>query len=122
MSEATLALIANHVDVICQLPGNLTVAAFPSIAQVARRSRMPIFAFQSGQVRGGAVAAVARDYYESGREAGRLVVRVMRGESPTSIPFVGISKTKLVLNEPAAREAGLTTPPAVLAKADEVLR
>jgi ABC-type uncharacterized transport system substrate-binding protein len=121
VQEATLALVASRVDAICQLPGNLTAAAFPSIAQVARRARVPMFVFQSSQARSGAVLAVSRDYYESGRESGKLAARVMRGESPKNIPFVGFSGTKVLVNPAAAREAGLTIPPAVLARADEVV-
>ena len=119
--DAALALLAGHVDAICQLPGNLTAAAFPSIAQVAKQARVPVFVFQGSQVRHGAVAGLARDYYDSGREAATLVARVMRGESPASIPFVGIGKTKLIVNPAAARDAGLKTPAATLAKADEVV-
>jgi ABC-type uncharacterized transport system substrate-binding protein len=121
VQEAALALVARHVDAICQLPGNLTAAAFPSIAQVARRARVPVFVFQSSQARDGAILAVARDYYESGRESGKVAARVMRGESPALIPFVGFSGTKLLVNVDAAREIGLTMPAAILQKADEVI-
>ena len=121
VQDAAVALIANHVDAICQLPGNLTAAAFPSIAQAARRARVPMFVYQSSQGRAGAVLAVARDYYESGRESGKVAARVMRGESPGAIPFVGFGGTKLLVNLDAAREAGLTIPPAIVAKADEVI-
>jgi len=121
VGEAAVALVAAGVDAIVQLPGNLTAAAFPSIAQVARRSRVPMFGFQSTQAKHGAVAVVARDYYDGGREAAHMAARVMRGESPATIPFVGIAKTRLLLNLTAARELGLTPPPALVSKADELL-
>ena len=121
VSDAALALIANGVQAFCQLPGNLTAAAFPSIAQVARRGRVPMFVFQSSQARAGGIVAVARDYYESGRESGALAARVMRGEQPARIPFIGYSGTKLIVNPAAAREAGLTIPSGILAQADEVV-
>jgi ABC-type uncharacterized transport system substrate-binding protein len=121
VQDAALALIADQVDAICQLPGNLTAAAFPSIAQVARRAHVPMFVFQSSQARAGAVVAVARDYYESGRAAGKMAARVMRGESPARIPFVGFAGTKLLINAAAAKELALTVPPSLLARADEVI-
>src|SRR5262249_28884133 len=43
VGEAAVALVAGGVDAILQLPGNLTIAAFPSIAQVAKRSKTPLF-------------------------------------------------------------------------------
>ncbi len=122
VGDATLALIAGGIDVICQLPGNLTAAAFPSIAQAARQGRVPVFAFQSSQVRTGAVLALARDYYDSGLAAGHLAARVMRGESPASIPLTGFTGTRLIVNLAAARAAGLTPPPDIVARADEVIR
>ena len=121
VQEAALALVANHVDAICQIPGNLTAAAFPSVAQAARRARVPMFVFQSSQARAGAVLAVARDYYESGRESGKIAARIIRGESPAGIPFAAFAGSKLLVNPEAAREAGLTIPDSILAKADEVI-
>jgi len=122
VGDAATALIASHVDAIVQLPGNLTAAAFPSIALVSRQSRVPVFAFQSSQVRAGAVLAVARDYHASGAEAAALAARVMRGESPAAIPLVSFARTRLVVNPAAARALGLEPPAAILQKADEVVK
>jgi ABC-type uncharacterized transport system substrate-binding protein len=121
VGDAALALVSGHVDAICQLPGNLTAAAFASIAQAAQRARVPVFAFQSSAARAGAVAVMARDYYDSGREAARIAARVMRGESPAGIPFVGFADTKLIVNLTAARALGITPPAAIVARADEVI-
>jgi putative ABC transport system substrate-binding protein len=98
----------------------LTAAAFPNIAQVARRARMPVFAFQSSQS-DSAVLTLARDYYDSGREAGKMVGRVMRGESPGSIPLLPLANIKTIVNTRAARETGLTVPPDILASANKVI-
>ena len=121
VGDAALALASAHVDAICQLPGNLTASAFPSIARVSQQAKIPVFTFQSSQVRAGAVAAVSRDYYESGREAGHVAARVMRGENPAGMPFIGFSKTKLVVNVGAAKAIGLTSPARIVGKADEVV-
>ncbi len=64
---------------------------------------------------------VARDYYDGGIEAAQLAVRVMRGESPASIPIQPLSKNKLIINLAAARAAGLTIPASILKKADRVI-
>jgi ABC-type uncharacterized transport system substrate-binding protein len=121
VGDAALALASAHVDAICQLPGNLTASAFPSIARVSQQAKIPVFTFQSSQVRAGAVAAVSRDYYESGREAGHVAARVMRGENPAGMPFIGFSKTKLIVNVGAAKAIGLTSPARIVGKADEVV-
>ena len=65
--------------------------------------------------------AVARDYRESGHAAAQLAARVMRGESPAAIPFVGFAKTSLIVNVEAARAIGLRLPSALVARADRVI-
>jgi putative ABC transport system substrate-binding protein len=57
----------------------------------------------------------------AGREAALLAIRVMRGESPAKMPFVPVRKTRLIVNRTAARVCGLTLPPAVLQRAQEVI-
>ena len=121
VGDAAIALIANGVDVICQIPGNLTASAFPSIAQAANRSRTPVFVFQSSQVRAGAVLGISRDYYDSGHKAAAIAARIMRGESPKDIPFEAFGGTKLLVNMAAARATGVTLPPGIVARADEVI-
>lgn len=119
--DASLALAARRPDAICQIPGNLTAAAFPTVQQSAMRARLPIFAFQSSQAHGGAVVTVARDYGDAGRQSAAMAVRVMRGEHPTDMPFEAVGKTRLVVNPSAARRIGLPLPPELVAKADEVV-
>jgi putative ABC transport system substrate-binding protein len=121
VADATLALISAHVDAICQIPGNLTAAAFPSIAQHAVRAKVPIFAFQSAQV-DQSVLTLARDYSESGRMAGQMAARVMRGEAPAGIPLQAVSSIQIIVNEKAAAAAGLVTPADVRAKAQKTIR
>ena len=60
---------------------------------------------------------MARDYRDAGAAAARLAVRIMRGESPASIPFEPSTETKLVANVKAARAIGLRIPETVLARA-----
>ncbi len=121
VADAAMALAVSGVDAICQLPGNLTASAFPAIRQAARQARLPIFAFQSEPVHDGALAGVVRDYYDGGREAAGLAARILRGESPASIPLIEYKKTVLVVNLQTAKELGITTPASVLAAANEVI-
>jgi len=121
VSDAALALVSSRIDAFCQIAGNLTASAFPSIAQVANQARLPVFVFQTSQARGGALLAVARDYHDSGHEAARMAARVMRGEHPSAIPFVAFAKTRLVVNLDAARRLGIVVPADLVSKADEVV-
>jgi ABC-type uncharacterized transport system substrate-binding protein len=121
VSDAALALSTSRIDAICQIAGNLSVTAFPSIAQAARRARVPIFVFQSAQLHGGAVLAVSRDYHGAGVEAGKIAARVIRGERPASIPLMEYAPTKLMVNLEAARQIGFRVPAGVVTRAEEVI-
>lgn len=121
VAEAALSLANRKIDAICNLPGNLTSAGFPSVVAPARNRKIPIFAFQSAQAQQGAVVVLARDYFDSGREAGLLATRVIRGENPASIPFQAHSKNSLVVNLQAARDIGLAMPSALVKKAEKII-
>ena len=121
VADAALALVQRGVDAVCQINDNLHEAAFAGIAEAARRGKVPLFAFSSPLVRQGAMVAVANDHAEGGREAGLIAARVLRGESPASIPYRGITRTVLAVNPAAAAAAGMPLPASLLARADEVV-
>lgn len=115
--DAAAALMSRDIDAVLQIPGNLTASAFGSISEAARRSHMPVFAFQKSQAIGGAMVVVARDYKDSGRHAAHLAVRIMRGENPKNIPLEDFGKTSLIVNFDAARALNMTLPPALVRSA-----
>ena len=121
LSDATLALLAQNVDAICQVGSNLTIAGFASIVRSAQQARVPVFGFLSSDARNGAVAVIARDSYESGFAAGLLAVRVIQGESPATMPFRELTSSKLIVNLTAAKLAGVTVPDALRQRAATLL-
>ena len=106
----------------CQISDNLTGASFASIAQVAKQSRIPLFAFASGQARKGAFMTLSTDYYDNGVASARLAMRVLNGEHPAKIPFEPVLKTRFTVNLGAARQLGITIPESLIKSADEVIR
>jgi len=119
--DATLSLLAERVDVICQGGSILTATAFASIVRPAARVRVPVFGFLSSDLGNGAPVVAARDYFDGGREAGRMAARIMRGERPAEIPFKPLRTTHLLVNLEAAREIGLTIPSPLVARANRVI-
>jgi len=121
VADAAVALCSRKLDAVCQIGGNLTASSFPSIAQAAKRARLPVFAFLSSLAKQGASVVVSRDYADGGREAALMAARVMRGESPAKIPFQPVKKTRLIVNLEAARDCGLKLPQSLIKRADEVI-
>jgi ABC-type uncharacterized transport system substrate-binding protein len=120
LPDAAMALCSRRLDAVVQTLDNLCAAGFPAIARAASVARMPVFAFQSGAVRQGAVLVVARDYFDAGREAALKAVLVMRGESPARIPFSPPTGTQKLVNLKQAQESGLSIPEAFLREAKQV--
>ncbi|MFO0795277.1 MAG: ABC transporter substrate-binding protein [Candidatus Brocadiaceae bacterium] len=121
VADAAMALCSKKIDALCQIPGNLTASSFPAIVRAANIAKLPVFAFQSTQAHAGAAIVLARDYYDSGRDAGFIAARVMRGENPGNIPFVPYTKTKLIINMASAGNVGLAIPPSLIQRAAEVI-
>jgi ABC-type uncharacterized transport system substrate-binding protein len=121
VSDAALAMVSRNIDAVCQIAGNLTAASFGGIAEAARKAKLPVFAFQKSQARGGAAVTLARDYYDAGWAAGLFAVRIIRGENPAKIPIESFTKTTLVINPAAARAVGLNIPPSVMKRNPEMI-
>jgi putative ABC transport system substrate-binding protein len=70
----------------------------------------------------GAVASYGQNYYETGRQAARLVDKILKGQKPAEIPVEVNSKLEFVINLKAAKAMGLTIAPEVLFQADRIIR
>ncbi len=118
--DAALALVGRGIQAICQINDNLNSAAFPSITSAAERARLPIFGFETGQVRSGAAVVLSNDHFDGGRESGLIAAQVIRGARPAQFPYKGITRTRLMINRRVAAAAGLAIPPALLSRAELV--
>ncbi len=118
LPDAALALAAQPIDAIVQLPDNHSASGFTAIARAATRVQKPLFTFYETAVKQGAAVGYTLDYFQAGYDAGLKTAEVMRGRSPASIPFTRPSRIKLVVSEENARRLGMTLPASLIQRAD----
>jgi ABC-type uncharacterized transport system substrate-binding protein len=92
-TEAAAAIVGKKVDAI-EIYGNAAHGAFESIIQVAREHKVPVFSPSPFEILKGATAALYPDFQEGGVEAGKMIGRILKGESPGAIPFFRLQTTK----------------------------
>ena len=120
VADAALALCGRGVDAVCQISDNLTGASFASIAQAAKRARLPLIGFASGQAKSGALMTVSRDFFDGGVASAEIAARVLRGQSPARIPFQLVEKIKYTFNPAVAAQCGVVIPKELLSRGEIV--
>ena len=77
--------------------------------------------FDRTPVAEGGLISYGPDRVAQFRQAASYVGRILRGEKPANMPVQAPNKYELVINLQTAKALGLTVPPAVLARADEII-
>jgi len=118
-SVAAFARVPNGGLVVT--PSGPTLLHRDLIVALAARHKLPAVYPERTFVAGGGLVSYGADFVDQYWQAAAYVDRILKGEKPGDLPVQTPTKYKLIINLKTAKALGLTVPPAVLARADEVI-
>lgn len=114
--------LVGKVDALYTPTDNTVVSALEAVVKVGIDAKLPVFAGDTASVPRGAIAAVGFNYYDVGRQTGKIVGRILKGEKAGDIAVEGVAKTDLSVNPGSAAKMGVTLPEALIKSAKEVVK
>jgi putative ABC transport system substrate-binding protein len=121
LHEVFPALARERADVVIVLRDPLFFGQRRTLAAGALAARLPtIHAFREAVDDGGLIS-YGINFSQNFRRAADYVVKILKGAKPGDLPVEFPTKLELVINLPTAKALGLIVPPALLARADEVI-
>ena len=121
LDQAFATMRRQRVDGVALAMGGITFAQRVRVAQLAHTQRLPTVGLFRSLPEAGGFMSYGPDLRYVYRRAAGYVDRILKGARPADLPVEQPTRFELVLNLKTARALGLTIPPVVLARADEVI-
>ncbi|MBU9691488.1 ABC transporter substrate-binding protein [Burkholderia multivorans] len=114
--------LIGKVDVIYTNTDNNVVSAYEALVKVANEAKIPLVAGDTDSVKRGGIAALGINYGDLGRQTGKVVARILKGEKPGAIASETSSNLELFVNTGAAAKQGVTLSPDLVKEAKTVIK
>jgi ABC-type uncharacterized transport system substrate-binding protein len=111
-----------QVGAIMTTQGRRFQAERKRIVELADRNRLPAIYPQKEFVDAGGLMSYGVDYFDLYRRAAVYVDKILKGAKPADLPVQQATKFEFVINLKAAKQIGLTIPPHVLERANQVIK
>ncbi|MGE3540149.1 MAG: ABC transporter substrate-binding protein [Candidatus Tectimicrobiota bacterium] len=112
---------ADAVEAIFHLPSSLVGTHMDLLIAKGLQDKLPVIASESSMVERGALMSYGADLRLLGKQAARLVSKILHGARPADIPIQTPASLVLAINLHTARVLGITIPASVLERADRVV-
>src|SRR5262245_60015332 len=119
--SAFAEVVRNQVAAVLVHPDSVLYSRIGEIVGLAARHRVPTIYFSRECLEQGGLMSYGPALRYVLRQAGVYAGRILKGEKPSDLPVQQPTKFELVIKLKAAKALGLTVPPALLARADEVI-
>jgi ABC-type uncharacterized transport system substrate-binding protein len=121
LEESFAEIAAGRPEAITVIPDGLVIQKRQRIIDFAAAERIPVISGWKIFAESGALCTYGPRLTESYRRAAYYVDRIFKGMNPAELPIERPTVFELVVNLKAAKTLGVTLPPSVLARADEVI-
>ena len=121
IDAAFTAIAQAKVSTMLVGAGEFLTSRRRQIVQLATLHKIPAIYVERRHAEAGGLMSYGASFSDAYRRAGVYVARILKGEKPGDLPVELPTKFELVINLGTAKALGLTIPPALLARADEVI-
>ena len=119
---AFAAMTRKRAQALFVVAGVLTLEHRKTIVDLAAKSRIPTIWGHRQFVEVGGLMSYAVNFYDQVRRAATYVDKILKGAKPADLPVEQPTKFELVIKLKTAKALGLTIPPSLLGRADEVIQ
>ena len=116
-----LEALKGHAEALYLSPDPLVFTHRIQISNLALGAGLAVISFAREYVEVGALLSYGPNYVELFRSAAEYVDKILRGTKPGDLPVQQPTRFELVINLKTAKALGLTVPPSLLARADEII-
>jgi putative ABC transport system substrate-binding protein len=109
------------VDAIFYLPSSLVGTHVDLLIRKATQDRLPLSVSNTTMVEKGALVSYGADFRLMGRQAAKLVAKIMKGAKPSALPIQTPEQLLLTVNLTTAKAIGLDIPRSILERTDRLV-